>query len=264
MGWVPTRVWDTQGLATFTALQAPFLITDYPLLKKVLTGTVGRGMLPGTRARGIRTLALAVDDLRRLLGARRPFVAPADFRGAKLSVTFLSNVSSATLEALGATLVMIAPGLEVAAALMDGTVDGAETSLGTMVGNGYYSVAKHVTPNLVFFPRVAAISVNERAFQALTAEQRSILQQAAGETTTTSFTGLAARDQEQLRVLCLAGMKASSSTTAQLTALLRAVKPVYTMLRRNRATANRIAQIQALKKAARPAPPLRIPAGCAA
>src|SRR6266540_1922975 len=55
MAWVPTRGWDTQGVRTFTALQAPFLVTDYALLRKVLTGEIGRAML-ATRNAGVRTL----------------------------------------------------------------------------------------------------------------------------------------------------------------------------------------------------------------
>src|SRR6266540_532719 len=94
MAWIPTRGWDTQGLRTFTALQAPFLITDYPLLRKVLTGAIGRGMLVGTRNLGVRTLGLAPSDLRRMLGARKPFAAPADFRDTKIRVPASSAVTS--------------------------------------------------------------------------------------------------------------------------------------------------------------------------
>ena len=264
MGWIPTRGWDTQSVNAFTALQAPFLITDYVLLEKVLTGAVGRGMLSGTRGMGVRTLGLAAADLRRPLGARKSFVAPADFRGAKLRTAGGSRVSSAMLEALGATASPVASGAALLAELRDGTVDGAETAVGYILLNGYYQVAKYVTANLVFFPRVDAISINERAFQALTPQQRAILEKAATETARGSFKGLVERDQEQLRLLCLGGLRVATSTKAELAALLRAEQPVYTMLKRHRPTANRIAQIQKLKKATKPAAPLRIPAGCAA
>ena len=263
MGWIPTRGWDTQGLKTFTALQAPFLITDYTLLQKVLS-EIGQSMLPGTRSRGVRTLGLVATDLRRLLGARKPFVAPADFRGAKLRVPAGSRVSSTMLEALGATPVQIASGVGLEDALKDGTVDGAETSFGYILLNGYYAVATHVTANLVFYPRVDAISINERAFQALAPHDRTILEKAAAQVTKRSFVGLAARDREQLRLLCAAGLKAAGSTSPQLSALRRTVQPVYETLKEDRATARRIAQIQKLKKGTRAAAPLQVPAGCAA
>ena len=133
-----------------------------------------------------------------------------------------------------------------------------------MLLNGYYQVARYLTANLVFFPRVDAISINARAFQALTQQQRSVLKKAAEQTVQSSFKGLATRDQEQLRLLCLSGLRVAASTKAQLAALLRAEQPVYTMLRAHRATAKRIAGIQKLKKATRPNAPLRVPAGCAA
>ena len=63
MGWIPTRAWDAVGTSTFAAIQAPLLITNYALLRKVLEGPVGRSMLAGTRASGIRTLGLVAVDL---------------------------------------------------------------------------------------------------------------------------------------------------------------------------------------------------------
>ncbi len=263
MGQIPTRAWDTQGLAAFTALQAPFLITDYALLKRVLQSPVGRGMLGGTRAFGVRTLGLAARDLRIPLGARRPFVAAADFRGATLRVPSASRVSTAMLEALGAKAASVASGVELAAALRSGAVDGAETSIYYIFSNGYYQVAKYVTTNLVFFPGVESFAINERVFQALTPQQRSILRRAATATTSMSFVGIGARDQAQLRLLCIAGLRVTSSTSSQLAELRRAEQPVYAMLRRDRATATRIARIQALKKRTKPMPLARTPAGCA-
>jgi TRAP-type C4-dicarboxylate transport system substrate-binding protein len=264
MGQIPTRAWDTQGLATFTALQAPFLITDYALLKKVLAGPVGGGMLAGTRAFGVRTLGLAARDLRVPLGARRPFVAPADFRGATLRVPSASRVSTAVLEALGARAASIASGLELWTALRDGGVDGAESSLYYILGNGYYQVAKYVTTNLVFFPSVESFAINERVFRALTPQQRSILTRAGKATTASSFRGIQARDREQLHLLCTAGLKVAASTPSQLAALRKSEQPVYKLLERDRVTARRIAQIHALKKRTKPMPAVRTPAGCAA
>src|SRR5512133_2774849 len=84
MGWLTTRGWDAIGVSTFSAIQAPFLITNYALLRKVLAGPVGRGMLAGTRQLGVRTLGLAAVDLHVPLGARRPFVSAEDFRGANV------------------------------------------------------------------------------------------------------------------------------------------------------------------------------------
>jgi TRAP-type C4-dicarboxylate transport system substrate-binding protein len=264
LGWVPTRAWDAVGLQTFAAIQAPFLLTNYALLKKVLAGPIGHGMLAGTRPAGVRTLGLAAVDEHVPLGARQPFRSPADFAGATLRVPSNSRLTSATLEALGGKAAAIASGPELFTALKSGAVDGAITSPLYVLRNGYYGAAKYLTTNLVFFPYVGTIAINERAFDALSSSQRSALLNAAAQMTRASFVGLRARDQQQLQLLCATGMKIATSTRAQLTALRRAVASVYADLRSDRATAARIAKIEALKRKTRATPPLRIPSGCAA
>jgi TRAP-type C4-dicarboxylate transport system substrate-binding protein len=264
MGWIPTRAWDAVGASTFAALQAPFLITNYALLRKVLEGPVGRGMLAGTRTAGIRTLGLAAVDLHVPLGARRPLVGPADFRGASVRVPSNSPLTSAILAALGGKAVAIASGPDEFAALQSGAIDGALTSLTFVLSNGYYGAANYLTANLVFFPYVGSFGINEQAFEALTPAERSILTKAAAETTRESFVGLRARDEQLLRLLCRTGLKIATSTSAQLAALRRAEQPVYASLDTNRATAARITKIQALKKKTKSTAPLRTPTGCAA
>ena len=264
MGSIPTRAWDAMGLPAFAALQAPFLITNYALLQKVLEGPVGRGMLAGTHAAGVHTLGLAVEDLHVALGARRPFVGLADFAGASLRVPSNSALTAAMLDALGAKAVSLASGPEVIAALKSGTIDGAVTATWFVLLNGYYAAAKYLTTNLVFFPLVRSVGINEQAFRALTPAQRSILTKAGAEMTQASFVGLRARDLQLLRILCADGVKVATSTPAQLTALRRAEQPVYASLDTNRVTASRIAKIEALKKKTKPTRPPAIPAGCAA
>jgi TRAP-type transport system periplasmic protein len=264
LGWIPTRAWDAVGLQTFAALQAPFLITNYALFQKVLEGPVGRGMLAGTRAFGVRTLGLAAVDLHVALGGRRPFVGPANFQGAILRVPSNSQLTSAILEALGAKAASIASGPPEFDALKSGAIDGALSSLAYVLSNGYYGAAKYLTTNLAFFPYTGSIGINEQAFDALTPAERSILTKAAAEMTRRSFVGIRARDQQLLRLLCRTGMRVATSTSAQLAALRRAEQSVYASLNSNHATAARIAKIQALKKRTKATPPLRIPKGCAA
>jgi TRAP-type C4-dicarboxylate transport system substrate-binding protein len=197
------------------------------------------------------------------LGAQHPFRRLADFRGATLRVPSNSQLTTAILEALGGKAAAIASGPPLFEALRTGTVDGAATSISFVLLNGYYDAAKYLTLNLVFFPRVDSIAINEEAFEALAPTERSILQKAATETTRESFVGLRTRDQLQLRLLCRVGVKAVTSTAAQLAALRRAEQPVYKALNSHPATRASIAKIQALKRKTKPTPPLTIPAGCA-
>jgi TRAP-type C4-dicarboxylate transport system substrate-binding protein len=262
LAWIPTRAWDAVGLPAFAPLQAPFLITNYALLRKVLVGSIARGMLAGTRVSGVRTLGLVAVDLHIPLGARRAFVGSPDFRGAAIRVPSNSALTASILEALGGKAVSITSGPDLLAALRSGTVDGAISAFAPMWNNSYFAVAKHMTVNLVFFPVVASAVINEQAFQALTSGERSTLTRAVAEMTRTSFASIRARDQLQLKLLCRVGMKVATSTSAQRTALRRSVQPVYATLNSDRGTAARIAAIEALKKKTKPTPPLRIPRGC--
>jgi hypothetical protein len=220
-------------------------------------------MLLGTRGRGVRTLGLAATDLRRPLGARKPFVAPADFRGAKLRVPAGSRVSSSMLEALGATPVQIASGVGLEDALKGGTVDGAESSFGYILLNAYYKVATAVTANLVLSAgrrdqhqraglpgTLAARSHDSRRGrvpddEALVRGSRCPRPGAAAPPVCRGAEGCELDEHRAVR--------ASPGSPARL-------RDVEGGSRHG----TPLAQIQKLKKGTRPAAPLQVPAGCAA
>jgi TRAP-type C4-dicarboxylate transport system substrate-binding protein len=92
-----------------------------------------------------------------------------------------SSLTSAIMTALGGSSVAVASGADLVTALQAGSVDGAVTSPGIVLTNGYNSVAKLLTIDLVFFPRVDSVAINERAFEGLRPADRRILMQAAVE-----------------------------------------------------------------------------------
>ena len=77
---LPSRAWESQGVTTFRALQAPFLVTDDDLLRRIVSGPIGAEILRGTDRIGVISLALLPDSLRRTLGRRRPFTSLASLR----------------------------------------------------------------------------------------------------------------------------------------------------------------------------------------
>ena len=81
LGWIPSRNWDRLGVRSLRALQAPFLITSYDLLNRVLTGPLGPEMLRGVRQAGVVGLALVPGELRHPGGLNHAFRGPADFAG---------------------------------------------------------------------------------------------------------------------------------------------------------------------------------------
>ena len=69
LGWIGARAWDTLGVRSFQALQAPFLIDSYPLLDAVLASPMAGRMLAGLHQAGFTGLGLYPDQLRHLNGS---------------------------------------------------------------------------------------------------------------------------------------------------------------------------------------------------
>ncbi len=61
LGWIAARAWDTVGVTSFQALQAPFLITDQELLTEVLAGPMPDEMIAGLEDAGVVGLGLYPD-----------------------------------------------------------------------------------------------------------------------------------------------------------------------------------------------------------
>ena len=101
LGITPSRAFDTVGIDSFQALQAPFLIDNYPLEQKVLTSTIPAQMLQGLGPHGLASLAVLPGPLRRPLGITRPLVAASSYEGARIR-TRPSQVTADMFRALGA------------------------------------------------------------------------------------------------------------------------------------------------------------------
>ena len=106
LGWIPSRNWDYLGVDSLRALQAPFLITSYDLLDRVLIGPLGPEMLRGLRQAGVVGLALVPGELRHPLGLNHALRGLANFAGARIHVA-PSRTTDALVHALGARPVLL-------------------------------------------------------------------------------------------------------------------------------------------------------------
>ena len=79
---INARAWDTVGVDSFQALDAPLLIDSFGLQERVLTGPLGASMLAGVRAAGVEPVAVFPGELRRPLGVSRDLLGPGDYHGA--------------------------------------------------------------------------------------------------------------------------------------------------------------------------------------
>jgi TRAP-type C4-dicarboxylate transport system substrate-binding protein len=81
LAFVPTRAFQGQGVNSFQALQAPFLITTEATMDRVTAGTIAGRLQSGLPKLGLTGLGFAPEGLRRPFGFRKALVSPADFAG---------------------------------------------------------------------------------------------------------------------------------------------------------------------------------------
>ena len=128
LGWIAARAWDTVGVTSFQALQAPFLITDQELLTEVLASPMADEMIAGLEDAGVVGLGLFPDGLRYPLGYTAPMTSLEDFDGADIRLV-PSEATEALVRALGGRPVYGLAGDALDAAIAAGDVDGTEVSL---------------------------------------------------------------------------------------------------------------------------------------
>jgi len=250
LGWIAARAWDTVGVTSFQALQAPFLITDHELLNEVLAGPMADEMIDGVADIDLVGLGLFPDGMRYPLGYTAPMTSLEDFDGADIRLV-PSEATEALVRALGGRPVYGLAGDALDAAIASGDVDGTEISLGLAV-----SIAPKgsvVTGNVVLFPRVNTLFAGQDLMASLSDEQEAILAAAAEETHAFATSATA----EDFQAFCEAGGEVVIASEVDVAALQRAAQPVYRLLEADPRTKAFIDEIQELKEgqAAVEAPP---------
>ena len=174
LGITASRAFDTVGIDSFEALQAPFLINNLNLERKVLDSNIPGKMLQGLRPHGLVGLALLPGPLRRPLGFTKPLLAAADYKGARIAIR-PSEVTADIFRALGA--IPVAQKQSNSGQSTAG-LTGIEANA-NLIDSGFAVPHAVLTGNVVFEPRPNVIFVNQRAFGLLTTSQRTILDRAA-------------------------------------------------------------------------------------
>jgi TRAP-type C4-dicarboxylate transport system substrate-binding protein len=242
LGWIGARSWDQVGVKSFQALQAPFLVTDHALLGRIATGPLGARMLEGLDD-PVVGLALVQDRLRYAFGARRPLTSPEDFRGARLRM-LPSQATETVLRALGAEPVQI-DGDELAAAVGQGEIDGAEASLGT---NSADEGENYVAGNVVLFAKALTLFGGSDALDALDDDDRDAVREAAAMTARYAAAHHPS-ESDMLREFCESGRAVGvvRAGPAELAALRRTAEPAFAELERDPLTRSLISEIEELK-----------------
>ncbi len=256
LGWTATRVWDTFGVPSFQALQAPFLITDHGLLRDVLSDPIASEMLAGLEGAGSVGLGLYPDQLRHPLGYAAPLRSLDDFDGTAIRLV-ASEATDALVRALGGEPAYGLGGSDLDEAIASGEVDGTETSLGLALETA--PPGSFLTGNVVLFPRVNALFASEATASSLSDAQWAILEEAASETFVFATELIPASDT--IDAFCSGGGRIVGAEPGDLEALELAARPVYRMMEGDPQTASFIERIRELKASSSPTP---MPTSCEA
>ena len=259
LGWVGTRVFDTLGVKSFQALTAPMLIDSYALEDAVIESGITDQMMQRLDTLGVVGLGVLPDGLRKPIGVTGPIFGPADWRGITFG-TLRSNGQAEAIRALGATPVQVFA-KEREEGLENGTVEGFETSIWIHEHNPALTrLAPYVTSNVTLWPQMDVLLANPARLEALSAEQRGWLEEAAQDAVrSTSLTDIDAR---ALADSCGAGARFAEASDADLAALETAFAPSYAKLERHPETKAFIERIRTLKQSTPPDPEFAIPSDC--
>jgi C4-dicarboxylate-binding protein DctP len=120
----------------------PYAFPDKAVLKRVIDGPIGQGLLQKLQSKGLDGLAYWDNGFKDMT-ANRPLRKPDDFRGLKMRIQS-SKVLEAQMRALGA-LPQVMAFSEVYQAMQTGVVDGNENTPSNIYTQKVHEVQKHLT-----------------------------------------------------------------------------------------------------------------------
>jgi TRAP-type C4-dicarboxylate transport system substrate-binding protein len=242
LGMIPARAWDTEGVTSLRALQAPFLVTSDELADRLVVSDLANELMSGLDKAGVTGLALLPESLRHPFGFGRALVSPEDFAG-KTIRTPRSEVGDAIYSALGAK-----PD--------DTSGDPAKAAIraGTLVGFDTGFVLAELLPmpaiavgNVTFNTKVDSLVINSKVLSELAPADRRALQDAAAATRSW-VTSHRTTEAEAARTFCSGGGTIVAASDTDLLALVHAEQPVYDELERDATTKRMLDRIRELKR----------------
>ena len=241
MGMIPARAWDTEGVTSLRALNAPFLITSDELAAEVASSELAGTMLAGLDTVGVTGLALLPEGLRHVFSFGDPLLTPGDFKGELIRVP-ASDTAYATFAALGATPDDVTANTD--AISNGGEVAAAESSFALAPTLPRPSTG---VSNVTLYPKYNSLVINTSAWAELPAEQQAALRDAAERTRGWSIDTLP-DEASRAAAFCRSGGLVVTAEEQDLDAFQRAVQPVYTDLELDPTTRTLIEQIRALQE----------------
>lgn len=190
--------------APISIFDANYAFTSLDHMYKFADASLAQEMFDALRSRrGIRVLDVWYYGTRQLTTKNKAIKTPDDLRGMKIRVPN-TPLTIANIRAMGANATPMAF-TEVYMGLSQGVMDGQENPLPTIVGNKFFEVQKFV--NMTHHSIQATFPlISERAFQSLSAADRSVLQDAIKATRSNYNKLLLDREEADLKFLKDRGM----------------------------------------------------------
>ena len=173
------------ALAGFTdellVFDLPFLFENSEQGQKLCDSDVGKEMLASLDDIGIKGLGFMEYGMRNITNSKLPIEKPEDLQGIKIR-TMENQIHMEAFSVMGADPTPMAFG-ELFTALQQGTVDGQENPLDTILQHRYYEVQDYltITNHLV---AVAGLFVNNDWFEGLDPEIQAAFEEAAQKSET--------------------------------------------------------------------------------
>ncbi len=170
---------STSPLATmfpdFYLFDSPFLFLTSDAAYKALDGDVGKKILDGMAAKGLKGLTFWENGFRNFTNNKVAVKKPEDAAGMKIR-TMENEIHLAAWKAFGANPTPMAF-TELFTALQQGTVDGEENPLGIIDGNKFQEVQKYVSlTQHVYTPYV--VVMNLKKYNSLSDKQKAAIDKA--------------------------------------------------------------------------------------
>jgi TRAP-type C4-dicarboxylate transport system substrate-binding protein len=239
LGLASSRAWDSLGVTSFQALQAPFLITNDALAEAVASGDIAKRMLDGLSSVNVTGLALWPEDLRHPFSvvSGEPILSPHDFEGKTVRVV-PSEISNLLIKTLGGKPIFGNDYQRAESGLRQGF-----DLTGTPIATG----------NVIFFPKFQVLFANGAAFAKLSEAQQVIIHKAA-EATQKKAIEEHMSEVDAATAWCADGGTIVMASQEQVAAFEAAAKPVFDKIEQDPQSAEFIAAIREIKTKTVPSP----------
>jgi TRAP-type transport system periplasmic protein len=202
----------------------PYLFGTSKEADAVADGPVGRKLLDKLQERGLVGLAYWDLGFRQMHTAKKPITKADDFKGMKMRV-IPTPIYVEFMNATGANAIPM-PFTETYGALEQGAIDGMTNPLLNIADGKYNEVSKHLTlTNHMYTPQ--AVIVSKKFWDKLSADEKKILQDAAGETATYQRQVARAEAAKSIDELKKRGMTVYELPAAEVAKLKERAQPVF-------------------------------------